>query len=217
MIDEKHLEFDLFTQVELTESESPTPSGLSSFAWFYLKAYLRMLPGGVLFDDVRESANDAHRAIAFLKTADDVLPWVAFHFLFERVLPQEFFGASTWSVSALERFGLHSVTTFSSTAMSRLYFQPFYDALAAAEEDQLAEGFETILLASDKGVGAMKNRLSERLVSLLQATRMFLRMAIDRHPPKSVGAFLAIMNIGFFPRIEGAEVLAYLAKHTRSE
>jgi len=216
MINENDLEHDIFRECSLTESSRPVPQGMSVFAHYYLDVYCRLLPNIVLFDDVRDNVADAHVDAAFLKEADNFLPWVAFHFFFESVLPPEFVGSRVWSLSDLERFGLGPLNPFEGTEISRRYFEPLHAKLLEAEEDQLAEGFERLLHATDRGVRSMTQATSERLMAFIRATRLFLRMLREDRPPNAFGALLAILNVSLFPGIEGDAVYRYLVKHTRT-
>lgn len=199
MIDDLSLELELVKQVALAESSASYRPGESAFIQFYTQAYVRLLPGGVLYDDVREAALEAAWRSPLCVDDDARLPSIAAHFfLLEMELP---------SKTVFREGGVE--------VLHRDFLRETLDKLPEKEDDELVASMEQLFGSRIGEFGKMTSDRHKRLARILACLRFYLQTVLNDDLAAKSGAFLAIAHTGIGFSMEGAEVIQYLNQFAR--
>lgn len=200
MIDETDLELELTKQFALTEETVPPSSGESAFIWHYARAYVRLLPSGVLYDDVRDAALDAATETPIKAKDDARIATIAAHFFLAEVgLPHE----REFTEGGLE-------------VLHRDVLRETLEELSEKENDELVASMEQLFGARYRGFGALAAQQHRRAANVLACTKFFLQLVLSEAPPARIGAFLAIAHTGIGFLVEGAAVIKRLNQYVRA-
>lgn len=199
MINDDALEHELQKQVALTEATWPPDSGASVFLWHYARAYIRLLPDGVLYEDVRDAALVAAIRTSLTARDDARIATIAAHFFLAEVgLPHE-----------------REFTQGGQEILHREVLRETLEELSTKEDDELVESMEQLFGARYKGFGEFAAQGHRRAANVLACTRFFLHLVLSDAPPARSGAFLAIAHTGIGLAVEGAAVIDRLNKYAR--
>lgn len=200
MIPAKDLEFELHKQVALTEAASPLPGNVCAFTWYFVDAYKRLLPPGVLYDDVRDATEQALNDYPLLRDKLPDLPWIALHLFLEKVTPLPV-----------------PLGEFKDVATTKRAVAPFRAALLSMEEDELVNSMEALFTATDRGLGEMNEQTHKKTANAIALVRFFFQLLEDKQCGDGpIGSFFAIALTGIPSLVEGAQAIEYLYKHARN-
>lgn len=199
MIHEHDLEFELKKQVELTDKTAAPTSRESFFIWHYARAYIRLLPSGVLYDDVRDTTLEAALTSPITSKDDQRISTIAAHFFLAEV-------------------GLPHRTEFIQGGVEVLHrdmLRETLEELSQKEDDELVESMEQLFGARFKGFGELAAQRHRRAANVIACTKFFLHLVLSDAPPSRLGAFMAIAHTGIGFMVEGSAVIKRLNQYVR--